>query len=279
MRARLAKLVSRVQLAASGAAGWLADRRIPRRLRAPLFRGFAAAYGADLSEVRPPLEGYPSLGAFFVRRLAEGARPIADDPALLVSPVDGTLQGAGEIAAGTLLQAKGRAYSARELLAGVGEDLELDGGSAWTLYLSPRDYHRIHAPEAGTLTEVRWVGGMRWSVAPAVLSRRLVLPVNERCVLRIETRGATLLLVAVGALNVGRIRVVGVEPGHSGPLAPARPLARGEELARFEMGSTVVLIAPRGSARVSPAAVPGRAVRMGEAIGRWCGREARAGRA
>lgn len=251
----------------SSLAGWLADRRVPTRLRSPLYRTYAAITGANVAEARGPLDIYPSLGAFFVRRLAEGARPISADPALLVSPVDGKVQSRGAIEEGTLLQAKGFAYPVRDLLGGVGEDLDLEGGAQWTLYLGPKDYHRIHAPEAGTLTEARWIPGARHSVNPTVLARKLVFPRNERCVLRFETERGPLLLVLVGALNVGRIRVLGVDPANARPVA--RPYARGEELARFEMGSTVIVVAPPGGPRPSPLLGAGAEVRLGAPIGRW----------
>lgn len=249
--------------------GWAADRRLPTALREPVFRTYARLTGADLSEVRLPLRAFPSLSAFFVRHLAEGARPITSDPAVIVAPVDGTVQCIGAIEKGSLLQAKGRSYAATDLLGGLGREDDLDGGLAWTIYLSPRDYHRIHAPETCRLSAVRWFRGARYSVAPKVLDRRLVLPINERVVLRLDTARGVLFLVMVGALNVGRIRVVGVEPMHDGAIEPARSFARGAELARFEMGSTVVLIAPRGLASSLDAVEPGVHVKYGEPIGRY----------
>ena len=249
--------------------GWLADRRVPHILRRPLYRAFARCTGADLGEVRGPLEEFPSLGAFFVRRLTPGARPVDPDPAALVSPVDARVQTLCTIEADTILQAKGHPYSVRELLAGVGGDVDLEGGHAWTLYLGPRDYHRIHAPENARLQEVRWIRGCRYSVAPGVLDRRRVLDVNERCVLRMESQRGPLLLVLVGALNVGRIRVQGVDPHDSGVLPEERELQRGEELARFELGSTIVLLTPAGMAAPLPDLKPHDPVRLGQAIGRY----------
>ncbi|MDP6539512.1 MAG: archaetidylserine decarboxylase [Planctomycetota bacterium] len=258
-----------LRTALSHAVGWLADRRIPRPLRAPIFEAYARFTGADLSEALPPLHAHASLGAFFVRRLRPGARPLCADPELVPSPVDGRVQTLCRAREGTVLQAKGRSYALRDLLAGVGGDLDLEGAAVWTIYLSPRDYHRIHSPEEGVLTEVRRVGGCRFSVAPKVLARRDVLAVNERAVLRIETARGPLLLVLVGALNVGRIRVVGVPADHDGPLETPRELERGGELARFEMGSTIVLVAPGGVAEPLDALAEGQAVLMGEAVGRY----------
>ena len=251
--------------------GWLADRRIPRPLRAPILGGYARLFDVDLSEVRLPLAEHPSLAAFFVRRLKAGARSFPADPAVLPSPADGRVQAAGRIERDALLQAKGHSYSVTELLAGAARDVQLEGGWAWTIYLSPRDYHRVHAPVDARLVDVRWVPGGRLPVKPSVLERRdRVFATNERAVLRLETERAPLFLVMVGALNVSRIRVVGVAPGEGAP-AGGRAFARGDELARFELGSTVILIAPAGGPEPArgEATRVGKAVRMGDALGAW----------
>ena len=250
--------------ALSRAVGWIADRRIPGFLRAPVYRGYARFTGADLSEVERPLAEHASLSEFFVRRLREGSRPIDSGADAIVSPCDGTVQAAGPVESGSLLQAKGRAYRLSELL--LCEDAAAkacEGGFAWTIYLSPRDYHRVHAPEACELASLRRIPGARFSVAPSVLDARLVLPINERAVFRLETARGVLWMVMVGATNVGRIRVVGEEEGLP------RPFRRGEELARFEMGSTVVLVASRGATESLPSIVPGASVRLGQRIALW----------
>lgn len=252
----------------SHVAGWLADRRIPGPLRRPLIGAYCRATGADPGEAQLEPRGYTSLGAFFVRRLRPGARPVHPDPLVLPSPCDGRIQAVGPIREGSMLQAKGQDYPVRELLAGLGEDVDLEGAHQWTIYLSPRDYHRVHAPEDGALTEVRWVPGERRSVAPKVaLRRERLFATNERVVMRLETERGPLLLVMVGALNVGRIRIVGLGQGESPPRdAPIR-FERGDELGRFELGSTVILIAPRGDASPATGIEEGRALRLGEAIG------------
>ena len=248
--------------------GWLADLRLPGPLRAPIYRTYAKAYGVNLDELRLALSAHPSLSAFFVRRLKDGARVFADDPRLLPSPADGRFQAIDPVREGTILQAKGQPYPVRELLAGADEGVDLEGGWAWTIYLSPRDYHRVHAPEACELEQVRWAAGSRYSVQPKVLLKRPgVLAGNERAVLRLATATSPLFLVMVGALNVGRIRVVGVEHGDRHPRTP-KSFARGGELARFEMGSTVVLIAPPGGPRPVEGLGLGDAIRMGSPIGR-----------
>lgn len=242
---------------------------MPRALRGPIYRTYSRYYDVDLGELRLPLEEHPSFGAFFVRRLADGARKFPVDAGVLPAPCDGTLQASDAVDSGSILQAKGRSYSVRELLAGADHDVDLEGGHAWTIYLSPRDYHRVHSPVEARLSEVRWAAGARFSVAPKVLvARQKVLSINERAVLRLETAHGPLFLVMVGALNVGRIRVVGIEPGRSGRVEPAREFRRGDELARFEMGSTVVLVAPASGPKPSPGLALGQRIRMGEAIGR-----------
>jgi phosphatidylserine decarboxylase len=259
-----------LRLALSRAAGWLADRRVPRALRAPLYRCYASATGAALAEARGPLEIYPSLAAFFVRRLVDGARPFPADPALVPAPADGRLQALDRVRAGSLLQAKGRAYAAAELLGGLATDADLEGAWAWTIYLSPRDYHRVHAPFRAVLRRLAWTGRARYSVAPRVLERReRVLVENERCALELESPElGRWWLVMVGALNVGRIRVVGVEPGAARPAASLPEFARGDELARFEMGSTVVLLLPGERAAPATGLSLGAPLRLGQPIGR-----------
>jgi phosphatidylserine decarboxylase len=248
--------------ALSKVVGWIADRRVPGPLRAPLYKSYARFTGADLSEVQDPLASHRTFTEFFVRRLREGARPVDSGSDALVSPCDGKLVGLCAIERGTLLQAKGRTYPLAELLGSAADAEGCEGGIAWTIYLSPRDYHRVHAPETCALESVRRIPGARFSVAPAVLDTRLVLPVNERAVFRLETAGGRLWMVMVGATNVGRIRIVGESE------LPRRFL-RGEEIARFEMGSTVVLVAPREVAESVPSVALGRALKLGERIATW----------
>jgi len=254
--------------------GWLADRRVPVFLRAPVYRLYARLTGAELTQIELTLQGYASLGAFFVRRLKEGARPVDGAPDRLVSPCDGKITALERVTTDGRLTVKGQAYTVAELLAGADTTLEngpqgkvdLAGGWSWTIYLGPRDYHRVHAPAAARLTDVRWVPGDRRSVANAVVARHeRVLATNERAVLRMQAEGYSYFLVMVGALNVGRIRVQGIEPG----ARPDRQLEfdRGAELARFEMGSTVVLVFPPGAVEPLPEVGQDASVRLGRALG------------
>ncbi|MFT5288419.1 MAG: phosphatidylserine decarboxylase [Planctomycetota bacterium] len=261
-------------------AGWLADRKVPTPLRGFFYGSYCRLTGADAGEAQLPVKAYPSMGAFFVRRLKPGARTWESREDLLPAPCDGCVQDLHPIKDGTILQAKGSPYSVAELLGDEEAARELEGGWAWTIYLSPRDYHRVHTPEAGVLESVRWIDGTRYSVAPKVLAKRpRVFAQNERAVLTIASSRARYQLVMVGALNVGRIRVIGVESGASpgargGTGEPAGTLPRferGDELARFEMGSTVVLLFPKGSAVPLPDLAPEHGVRLGSAIGLFGG--------
>jgi len=174
----------------------------------------------------------------------------------------------GGITDGAVIEAKGRTYPIEDLLDGMGAGMDLEGGHQVTLYLGPKDYHRIHCPIDADLVESRHVPGERFSVQPRVLARHRVLPVNERVVCRLESEHGTFFMVLVGAMIVGRIRVVGVDPLHRGPIEPPRHFVRGEEFGRFEMGSTVVLLTPRGFLSPLPSATEGETVRMGQAIAR-----------
>jgi len=245
--------------------GWLADRSVPRPLRRLVYGTYCRITGADPDEAQLAIDAYPSLGAFFVRRLKPGARELPRDPLALACPCDGRVQALGRVEAGRLVQAKGRHYALEELLGGI-DPRPLEGGWCWTLYLAPSDYHRVHVPTASRLTRVGWIPGDLRSVAPGVLARHeRVLSTNQRAVLGLDSPAGSYHLVMVGALNVGRIRVVGVQPGASP--ASALPLERGAELARFEMGSTVVLVTPPGMVRPDPGIGPGSRVLLHQSLG------------
>jgi phosphatidylserine decarboxylase len=255
------------------------------RSRAPalkntLIRAFVRGFRPDLSDaVEPDALAYETFNHFFTRALRQGSRPLDADPLGIASPVDGTVSECGAIDGDRLLQAKGRHYTLAALLAG---DADLahsfEGGAFATIYLAPYNYHRIHLPLAGTLIDARYVPGRLFSVnratadaVPGLFAR------NERvvCVLDAPPRYA---LVLVGALNVGSMETVWHgevtprRPRHAAVLpldglrAPRR-LPKGAEMGRFNMGSTVILLFPRGTTAWAPGFVPGRTVRMGERIG------------
>jgi len=244
---------------------------------APAIRAFGRRYGVDFSECAPP-ESYRSFGEFFARPLRPGLRPIAPGDEVVVSPVDATVSEVGLTAGGRLVQAKGIDYSLAALLGDDAAARRLEGGSFATLYLSPRDYHRIHFPLAGRITGWRYLPGMLWPVNPAsVRTVPGLFSVNERLVTLLETALGLAAVVAVGATVVGRVRAAwdpAVPCTNQQDARPVRgdypaPIAveKGATLGAFEMGSTVILAFEPGRVRLDPALAAGRTVRVGRPIG------------
>jgi phosphatidylserine decarboxylase len=257
-------------------AGALTRWRAPAPVRLAAMKGFAARYGIDLSEC-PDLDVYRTFGEFFARPLRPGLRPVASGDAVVVSPVDGAVSETGVTTAGRLVQAKGIDYSAAALLGDEALARRLEGGAYATVYLSPRDYHRIHFPASGKITGYRYVPGKLWPVnAASVRNVPGLFSVNERLVTVMETPVGACAVVAVGATVVGRVRAF-YDPtvpftnqgapfqvrDYESPL----PVEKGQELGAFEMGSTVILLFEPGKVRLDVRLVPGARVRVGEAIG------------
>ena len=240
-------------------------------------RRFIARYQVDMSEAAQPDPGaYASFNDFFTRALRQDARPLA--PAGWLCPVDGAISQFGPIAGDRCMQAKGHSFDTRAL---VGGDTQLaerftDGHFA-TLYLSPRDYHRIHMPCDGRLRRMIHVPGSLFSVNPAT-ARAIpgLFARNERVVCVFDTAHGPLVMALVGATIVGSMATV-----WHGVVNPPRPgtvrewqyddqdirLARGEEMGRFLLGSTVVMLMERGAIRFNRDWAPTRSVRMGETMG------------
>jgi phosphatidylserine decarboxylase len=265
--------ISRIVLAATRS-------RVPAFKNA-LIRLFVRGFNPDMSDAveREPT-AYPSFNEFFTRALRAGTRPVDADPRAIVSPVDGTVSEAGLLSADRLLQAKGHEYTLRALLAGnPAWERSFAGGSFATIYLAPYNYHRIHMPLPGELRESFYVPGKLFSVnrttaqlVPGLFS------INERVFCGFDTGGLPWAIILVGALNVGSMatvwhgdvtprwhRVVTPLPVDD-VLAPVT-LDKGEEMARFNMGSTVILLLPPGAAEWQDTLVAGRTLRMGERIG------------
>ena len=263
--------------------GRIADTPLPRRIRRAVLGAFARATGINTAEAELPLEEYPSINRFFVRRLRPGVRTWPEGASVAGSPVDGIVGQSGAIRAGTLLQAKGRSYTARDLLADEEEARRYDDGAFLTLYLSPRHYHRIHAPCSGVIRRARHVPGALFPVnAPAVTHVDRLFPRNERLLCTIDGALGRVVVVAVGAYNVGRISAAfdpvwnGGEHGwvtNRGTHAieerryePGVEVARGGEIMAFHLGSTVVLLFESGVQLEQLTA--GDAIRLGSAIAR-----------
>jgi phosphatidylserine decarboxylase len=252
-------------------------------MRKPILGSFARAVGIDVAEAELPLAEYQSVNDFFVRRLRPGARTFPDDADVLACPVDGVVGQLGAIRGGEALQAKGRPYSVARLLDDAALAARYDGGSFITLYLSPRHYHRIHSPCAGAVPMARHVPGALLPVnQPAISHVQDLFPKNERLVCAIDGAVGRIAVVAIGAYNVGRISAAfdpgwpGAEEGwvtnrgahepHTRHYQPPRPVRQGEEIMAFHLGSTVVVLAEPGRARIAPRIEPGCEVRLGEAI-------------
>jgi phosphatidylserine decarboxylase len=268
---------------------WLSQHLIPKNLssalvyratrsrrlwlKRPLIRWFARAYRVDLHDAAEPnLDGYATFNDFFARALRPGSRPVEGGPATLVAAADGVLTEHGAIDRGRLLQAKGREYSLVELLGEAGAAVEaLQDGTYLTIYLAPHNYHRVHAPLQGTLVRTRYIPGDRFSVSRATAAAigRLFCR-NERVVCWFDTALGPMVVVLVGALNVSSIGTIAhgeIPSGEPREWVELQPLAiaRGDELGRFNMGSTVIVLLG-GLATWRPAASNGATVRVGQAL-------------
>lgn len=268
------------QLALSRVAGRLADNDRTPAFKNRVVKWFIKRYGVDMSEAAEPDPiAYPSFNAFFTRALKPGIRPIAGDESTVVSPVDGTISQLGQVARGRVFQAKGQSFSLVELLGGDAQRAEaFADGEFSTIYLAPKDYHRIHMPMAGTLREMIFVPGKLFSVNPVTAENvPNLFARNERVVCIFDTAAGPMALVLVGAMIVGS-----VETPWAGVVAPnvrdvkavryegesAVSFAKGEEMGRFRLGSTVVMVMPEGAVSWDSEQVAGKRVLMGEAFGR-----------
>lgn len=265
--------------ALSRAAGRFAALRLPGPLQRAEIRAFGSLFGVAFDEARDDVSSFATFQQFFTRALREGARPIDAAPDALVSPCDGAWGSAGTIDGGTLLQVKGRPYSVAALLGSEDDARAFEGGCFATLYLSPRDYHRFHAPAAATVTRARYLPGALWPVNSIGLEGvDGLFARNERiCAhMQLDAPGGALCLVAVGATMVGSVLVtfddLTTNRRDAQPAArdyrdePARRLQKGEEWGRFQFGSTIILLAAPGVARLD-VKEPGTPLRLGERIG------------
>ena len=259
-------------------AGFVASRRSGDRTRR-LIDWFVRKYGVNMLEAADPdTAHYASFNDFFTRALATGARPLAQ--ADLVCPVDGAISQFGAIERDQIFQAKGHHYSTTALVGGdAALAAHFNDGHFATLYLSPKDYHRIHMPCDGRLIRMVYVPGELFSVNP-VTARGVpgLFARNERVVCIFESPHGRFALALVGATIVGSMTTVWhgvVNPPRGKQVRewhydePPVRLRQGEEMGRFLLGSTVVLLFPKPALRFSPEWAPGRAVRLGEAMAAW----------
>jgi phosphatidylserine decarboxylase len=260
--------------------GALAELRQPAWLKNWVIGQFIRFFGVDMSQAQEP-DGsrYACFNEFFTRPLREGARPLA--AADILCPADGAISQLGAITNGLLFQAKGRYFSAEDLLGGDAQRAaQFDGGQFATIYLSPKDYHRVHMPVAGKLTATRYVPGKLFSVNGVTADNvdRLFAR-NERLVCHFDTERGPMAMILVGAMVVA-----GIETVWSGRVAPPprRPvtldyvelpepvsLGKGDEMGRFLLGSTVILLFPAGVMSFDPRYAAGTSTRMGEQLGSY----------
>lgn len=260
--------------------GWLAENQTTW-LKNLLIERFASHFKVDMSEAADPeLRNYPNFNAFFTRALAEDTRPIAPGKDLVVCPADGAISQLGAIESGRIFQAKGQSFSARELLGGDTERARVfENGSFATVYLSPRDYHRVHMPVAGELTAESYVPGDLYSVNQVTAQNvDCLFARNERLLCYFETELGPMAMVLVGAMIVA-----GIETVWGGQVAPPTrdpktinyrcapdiiKLEQGAEMGRFKLGSTVILLFPEGAVDWLDQYRAGSPTRMGEIMAR-----------
>ncbi len=256
-------------------AGWVAGRE-RGWVTTEIIRRFVAKYQVNMAEaLDSDIASYPTFNAFFTRALKPGARPLAD--ADLVCPVDGAISQFGHIDKDQIFQAKGHHYSTTAVLGGnAALAAQFEGGHFATIYLSPKDYHRIHMPCDGVLTRMVYVPGELFSVNPTT-ARGVpgLFARNERVVCLFDGPQGTFALILVGATIVGSMATPWhgvINPPRSGTVrewtypAGQVSLKQGDEMGRFLLGSTVVLLFPKGPLQFNPAWAAGGGVRLGEAM-------------
>lgn len=255
--------------------GSLAESRHPL-VKDTFIRRFAARYQIDMSEAaQPDLGAYENFNAFFTRALKPGARPIDSDPASIVCPADGAISQLGPITADRIFQAKGHSYTLADLLASEVDAAPYVGGQFATVYLSPRDYHRVHMPLAGKLVKSVYVPGELFSVntrtaeqVPNLFAR------NERLVAHFETAAGPMVVVLVGAMIVasietvwGGVEAIGPEVRASDLSARDLALETGAEMGRFRLGSTAIVLFGPDVMQWDAAYEAGTPTRMGQRLG------------
>jgi phosphatidylserine decarboxylase len=262
---------------------FLLTRLTYRPLKNWVIDRFIHLYGVDMSIAQmPDPHAYPSFNAFFIRAVREEARPIQQAPDRWISPVDGAISQLGTIKQGQILQAKGKTFTLRQLLADDPDMTQaFTDGSFMTLYLAPHNYHRIHMPMDGRLLKTIYVPGRLFPVKPSTTRTvRNLFARNERLISLFETQAGPIALIMVGAIFVGCMETVWegvITPAKDGQPrvrdysgANSTPLhfSKGAEIGRFNMGSTVILLFGADRVEFITAAREGEPVQMGQALGR-----------
>lgn len=266
------------QHALSRLAGFVTNCQIPW-LKNWLIDTFIAHYGVDMScaeQTDPHL--YSDFNHFFTRRLKPETRPIDADKNIIISPVDGTVSQAGTIDGQTILQAKNFIYDVQSLLGGCEKrSAPFSGGHFATLYLAPKDYHRVHMPLSGKLQEMVYVPGRLFSVNAATTDQvPNLFARNERVITIFDTPAGPMAVILIGAMLVASISIAWagvITPTGKNPLVLQNEnstikLNRGDEVGHFQLGSTVIVLFGRDRVEWSEKLQPGQTVQFGQAIGK-----------
>jgi phosphatidylserine decarboxylase len=261
--------------ALSTVVGKLTRAPAPQAMHQAAMRWFARRYRVELEDAEGEVSDYPTFAQFFTRRLKPGRRPIDRSANAVVSPVDGAVSETGYVSGRCCVQAKGITFPIDKLLGDAERASAFEGGAFATLYLSPRDYHRIHAPLEGSIEGYTYLPGEFWPVNPAsVRNVDALFAVNERLVTWMSTPMGKVAVVAVGATCVARIHAAYDDiVTHTGQREKTHrydqpiPVDRGGELGMFEMGSTVILLFEKGRVKWDDSLTPNAVVRMGTRIG------------
>jgi phosphatidylserine decarboxylase len=266
--AKLLRVLPRTRI--TRAVGRLCDAELHPVVASAVVGLYVRAYKVALHESEQPDRAFESFDAFFTRRLREGARPACTDEGAIVSPSDGRVEALGEVFAGGRLKIKGRDYRVADLVGDEAEAARYEGGQFVVVYLSPRDYHRVHAPVRGDVTLVRSMPGDLYPVN-SIGERHVpqLFSTNRRVAIVIDTEThGRVTVVMVGAMIVGRITVTAVE-GRDVPLgdhtvSPPLHVERGDEIGIFHLGSTAVVFVEKGAAGRFAASIG--PIRLGEPL-------------
>lgn len=237
----------------SRSVGRLVHTRLPGAVARRVVRWFAKTYEIDVDAAEHEIHHYPTIGHFFTRNLRAGLRPIESD---FVSPVDGTLRNFGTVQGGRLEQIKGKDYTLSRFLGDEATAARYENGAFFNLYLSPQDYHHVHSPVGGSIRGSVHIPGKLWPVNDwSMANVDELFSINERVITYIECQYGIVAVVMIGATNVGQISVtydsfisntVGTDKPAVRNYQPPKPIAAGEKLGTFHMGSSVVMLIERG---------------------------------
>jgi phosphatidylserine decarboxylase len=252
----------------------LVQIRFPKGLNLWIMRTFAKRYNLNLDEAEKSLEEYPTIGALFTRALKAGTHTLDQRPAIAISPADGHVLNSGRLNEGRLIQCKGRDFHVADLLANPDEVDLFKNGSWCTVYLSPRDYHRVHHPIEGTIDKAHYLTGKLWPVNQAAVQHvKNLFCVNERVVTYVNSPLGRVATIMVGATSVGHISMAydeAIVANKGNPTCLKEypvgiNIERSDELGTFHLGSTAIVLFANPDVQLAEL-TDGQAIRIGEAI-------------